>query len=162
MTTVLALLFLSLCDHYTSNGRYTDAVVAMAKLRHSFGIWIFLLSKGEQHGRNWHPRRFEQAGVPGLQIEQDAPRIAHWNCRAADLCAMRSGFLHSAASSACKGIHSTALPRACSTPRLSVRLRRALTYYLSRMPPAQTFTHPTRASLPSGLASRPRPLRCEQ
>jgi len=39
MTTVLTLLFLSLCDHYLSNGRYTDAAIAMAKqIRHSFGV----------------------------------------------------------------------------------------------------------------------------
>ncbi|MEH2488812.1 hypothetical protein V1280_005385 [Bradyrhizobium sp. AZCC 2230] len=38
MIAVLALIFLSMCDQYTSNGQYTDAVIMMAKqIRHSFG-----------------------------------------------------------------------------------------------------------------------------
>jgi hypothetical protein len=36
---VLSLLFLSVCDQYALDGRYTDAVIVMAKqIRYSFGV----------------------------------------------------------------------------------------------------------------------------
>lgn len=38
MIAVLTLLFLSMCDQYTSDGKYTDAVIMVAKqIGHSFG-----------------------------------------------------------------------------------------------------------------------------
>ena len=39
LIAALSLLFLSACDQYASNGRYTDAIIMMVKqIRHSFGV----------------------------------------------------------------------------------------------------------------------------
>ncbi|WP_167771164.1 hypothetical protein [Bradyrhizobium niftali] len=39
MIAAFALLFLMLCDHEVSNGKYTDAVIVMAKqITRSFGV----------------------------------------------------------------------------------------------------------------------------
>ena len=39
LIAALSLLFLSACDQYASNGRYTDAIIVMVKqMRHSFGV----------------------------------------------------------------------------------------------------------------------------